>query len=647
VGASSEVCDDLDNNCDQQADEGCDKDADGYCDSAMSVAVDNPASCPQSLTGQGDDCDDSSTGATVNPGQTEVCDNIDNNCDQQVDEGCDKDGDGYCDSAMSVALDNPSSCPQSFTGQGDDCDDSASGALIHPGQAEVCDDIDNDCTAGADNGCDDDADGYCDAAMSVAIDNPTSCPQSLTGQGDDCNDLSDLANPGISTETCADGIDNNCDGLMDFQDTASCTFMSANITQAFISQIGSGPASQLVQPGQPMKVRHGARVQLQANISPATASTCTWSVTAARGNSCQTTDLTAPTNTVCNAGGRDTAAFNLPTAVGQLGCIYTIELRVDDGANGIGVGSVELEIVNRLPVLSLPGATYDSAADLWRVTVAPWGNTAPSVAVFASEAILAFPENDTPYTFAWSGTGLSALACSLTSCAPTQRGNNGQGLDLRPGIVPSPSPGIYDLTVTVNDGFDTTATVSANLQIEITNCLWVSFPPNGAGQADGSTPADGMGSIQAALNQAALTAGVDVCIAGAATYTEPNGVAPPLVLPVGVGTPDLRGGFDANGLPDPTMLPIIQITDDAGMTFDPGYDGTIRKVIINNISATAGVAVDATDASPVLDGSRISMPIGPAPVGLRVYDSGTSSAGTQVIMRGGGHRSSAGGRRAH
>ena len=72
---ATEVCTDgIDNDCDGDTDcddSDCivDADGDGY----------NAEPC-------GNDCDD--TNAAVNPGATEICDGIDNNCDGQVDEGC-------------------------------------------------------------------------------------------------------------------------------------------------------------------------------------------------------------------------------------------------------------------------------------------------------------------------------------------------------------------------------------------------------------------------------------------------------------------------------------------------------------------------------------------------------------------------------
>ena len=75
------------------------------------------------------DCNDNDP--AINPGATEVCDGVDNNCDGTIDEGCgctDGDGDGYDDVACG----------------GTDCNDNDS--AINPGVAEICDDfIDNDC----------------------------------------------------------------------------------------------------------------------------------------------------------------------------------------------------------------------------------------------------------------------------------------------------------------------------------------------------------------------------------------------------------------------------------------------------------------------------------------------------------------------
>ena len=72
---------------------------DGSVSSSCTVVMDADGDGFLPIEQGGDDCDDSR--ADVNINAVEVCDDIDNNCDEQVDEGFDKlwyldaDGDGY------------------------------------------------------------------------------------------------------------------------------------------------------------------------------------------------------------------------------------------------------------------------------------------------------------------------------------------------------------------------------------------------------------------------------------------------------------------------------------------------------------------------------------------------------------------------
>ena len=96
--AAIEVCDNIDNNCDGLVDEGlmfntyyADTDNDTYGDPNNTISS---CSLPSGYVTDDQDCDDTNT--SVNPGASESCDGIDNNCDNVIDEGCaleDCDGD--------------------------------------------------------------------------------------------------------------------------------------------------------------------------------------------------------------------------------------------------------------------------------------------------------------------------------------------------------------------------------------------------------------------------------------------------------------------------------------------------------------------------------------------------------------------------
>jgi hypothetical protein len=221
---ATETCDGVDNDCDGSTDEGCqadntyyrDADDDGYGDPANSIKA---STTPIGYVSDNTDCDD--TDADINPGATESCDGIDNDCDDLIDEGCattttfyrDADGDGYGDPNDTKQA---TSTPAGYVEDNTDCNDDD--ADINPGATEICDGLDNDCDGTVDEGCDGlstyyrdaDCDGYGDPNNSLQA---STLPDCYVANNDDCNDSNRKINPNVP-EIC-DGIDNNCDGTVD------------------------------------------------------------------------------------------------------------------------------------------------------------------------------------------------------------------------------------------------------------------------------------------------------------------------------------------------------------------------------------------------------------------------------------------------
>jgi hypothetical protein len=134
-----EVCDGSDNDCDPTT-------TDGSGEDWYQSACDGPDAdqCTEGSSG----CLDGAKECTDTTGDdVEVCNDLDDDCDGAIDEGTarvpfyrDADGDGYGDPSSSIIA---CVAPAGFVATAGDCNDGS--PTIHPGVADLCNGVDDDC----------------------------------------------------------------------------------------------------------------------------------------------------------------------------------------------------------------------------------------------------------------------------------------------------------------------------------------------------------------------------------------------------------------------------------------------------------------------------------------------------------------------
>ncbi len=237
--AVTETCNGIDDDCDGLVD-GADpdlaganttwyQDSDG--DSYGNILV-TLAACtqPAGYVAISGDCNDNNS--AINPGATEICNNLDDDCDGLIDIQDpslasvntwyqDNDGDGFGNPLVEFSSCNQ---PQGYVANNTDCDDL--NLLVNPNATEICNGIDDNCNGLVD--ADDptvvgttstwyrDADGDTYGDLSDAIEACTQ-PTGYVFNGTDCDDTNAAVYPG-AIEIC-NGIDDDCDGLVDQADS--------------------------------------------------------------------------------------------------------------------------------------------------------------------------------------------------------------------------------------------------------------------------------------------------------------------------------------------------------------------------------------------------------------------------------------------
>jgi hypothetical protein len=261
----------VDDDCDGRIDEDAsfvtvyrDLDGDGYGGGVGMVSC----SVPLGYSTRGGDCDEGDV--AIHPARPDDCTTrlmVDDDCDGTVDEDVvlrafypDADRDGYGTGTGVLAC----SAPSGHAVFGGDCDDA--NANRNPGRAD-------DCTTTA--GVDDDCDGLVDEAMVLTTyyrdaDGDTYGDPTVTQQrcgpgsgyiarAGDCDDTRAAVRPG-ATEVCANGLDDDCNGLRDCADSVCASGCGTLEVLSGASQ--AAPVHALFAEGLRVRVRDGAGTPL-------------------------------------------------------------------------------------------------------------------------------------------------------------------------------------------------------------------------------------------------------------------------------------------------------------------------------------------------------------------------------------------------
>ncbi len=192
----TEVADAADNDCDGTIDEGTtayDDDGDCYCESGTCQGS-TDVTCSTVSPG---DCNDAND--DISPGETELCNGIDDDCDGSTDESDAADASTWYRDSDGDSYGNPSSSsrsctqPSGYVSNSSDCDDSD--ASRNPTTYWYQDS---------------DGDGYGSATYWVQQCNQ---PSGYVSNNSDCSDSRSSSYPG-ATEYC-NGYDDDCDGSTD------------------------------------------------------------------------------------------------------------------------------------------------------------------------------------------------------------------------------------------------------------------------------------------------------------------------------------------------------------------------------------------------------------------------------------------------